>query len=355
MGASTQAVAGAGVEAEDIVSARPPRTVLLVLAFCFCYIAGALALWPATFLEMAQTYFLVLALYGWMIALAIVLPLGVIAAPKQPVRAMIDIIRRRGMLAVFVVATFALGLAAFTTYKLNIPTFVPFYGDKAMADIDDFLHGGPPWKIAHSVDSEMTSWIVSRTYYGTWFFEWFGMAFLAAFHARQPLHQRYLVALALTTAVIGTFLATLFSSVGPIFYDQLLNETRYADLYEALRHYPYNEHIVRHSEYLLQNYRAGSSELGTGISAMPSMHVAIATLNAFYLARLNRWCGVVGWVFAVLILFGSVYTGWHYALDGYVSVAVVSLIWWLSASISEYKSLASSKGGSVTPAWTAAS
>ena len=173
MGASTQAVAGARVEAEDIVSARPPRTVLLVLAFCFCYIAGALALWPATFLEMAPTYFLVLALYGWMIALAIVLPLGVIAAPKQPVRAMIDIIRRRGMLAVFVVATFALGLAAFTTYKLNIPTFVPFYGDKAMADIDDFLHGGPPWKIAHSVDSEMTSWIVSRTYYGTWFFEWF--------------------------------------------------------------------------------------------------------------------------------------------------------------------------------------
>lgn len=46
---------------------------------------------------------------------------------------------------------------------------------------------------------------------------------------------------------------------------------------------------------------------------MPSVHVAIATLNAFYLARLNRWLGVAGWAFAIFILFGSVYTGWHYA------------------------------------------
>ena len=42
MGASTQAVAGAGVEAEEIVFCGLPRIVLFVLAFCLSYIAGAL-------------------------------------------------------------------------------------------------------------------------------------------------------------------------------------------------------------------------------------------------------------------------------------------------------------------------
>ncbi|RTL93777.1 MAG: hypothetical protein EKK31_31615 [Hyphomicrobiales bacterium] len=66
---------------------------------------------------------------------------------------------------------------------------------------------------------------------------------------------------------------------------------------------------------------------------MPSMHVAIATLNAFYLARLNRWLGLAGWAFAIFILFGSIYTGWHYAADGYISMLVVAVIWRRTAGI----------------------
>ena len=79
--------------------------------------------------------------------------------------------------------------------------------------------------------------------------------------------------------------------------------------------------------YLLDNYNAGTPALGTGISAMPSMHVAIATLNALMLSSLGRWQAVAGWAFAAIILFGSVYTGWHYAIDGYVSMLVVGVIW----------------------------
>lgn len=63
------------------------------------------------------------------------------------------------------------------------------------------------------------------------------------------------------------------------------------------------------------------------------MHVAIATLNAFYLARLNRWLGLAGWAFAIFILFGSIYTGWHYAADGYISMLVVAVIWRRTAGI----------------------
>ena len=153
------------------------------------------------------------------------------------------------------------------------------------------------------------------------------MVFFAAMYAKRPLHLRYLTALALTTAVVGTLLATLLSSAGPIFYDQILNDTRYADLLATLRQRAYNEHVLYYSNYLMESYKTGTPVLGAGISAMPSMHVAIATLNALYLARLNRWAGVAGWSFAIFIVFGSVYTGWHYVEDGYVAMLVVILIW----------------------------
>ena len=39
---------------------------------------------------------------------------------------------------------------------------------------------------------------------------------------------------------------------------------------------------------------------------------------------------MAGWSFAALILFGSVYAGWHYAVDGYLSISVVSLLWYLT-------------------------
>ncbi|MER8866395.1 hypothetical protein NKI19_22205 [Mesorhizobium sp. M0751] len=36
---------------------------------------------------------------------------------------------------------------------------------------------------------------------------------------------------------------------------------------------------------------------------------------------------------ADLILYGSVFTGWHYAVDGYASIVVVSVIWWATGRL----------------------
>src|SRR5690606_9683564 len=82
------------------------------------------------------------------------------------------------------------------------------------------------------------------------------------------------------------------------------------------------------SGYLLANFEAGTGAAGTGISAMPSMHLAIVTLNACMLTSLNRQVGIVAWIYVALIQLGSVYLGWHYAIDGYFSIAVVCVIWW---------------------------
>jgi len=67
----------------------------------------------------------------------------------------------------------------------------------------------------------------------------------------------------------------------------------------------------------------------THYTAMPSMHVAVVTLNALMLSHINRYVGALGWLYAAIILLTSVYLGWHYAIDGYVSIAGVSGIWWI--------------------------
>jgi len=80
-------------------------------------------------------------------------------------------------------------------------------------------------------------------------------------------------------------------------------------------------------EDLWSTYEAATTGLGSGISAMPSMHVAVAVLMALAMHRVNRWVGVAFWAFALIIQIGSVHLAWHYAIDGYVAAVMVVAIW----------------------------
>ena len=71
-------------------------------------------------------------------------------------------------------------------------------------------------------------------------------------------------------------------------------------------------------EMLWGDYQVRDVMVGSGISAMPSMHVAIATLFALVCWRVRRWLGIVMTIYAVIIMLGSVDLGWHYAVDGYL-------------------------------------
>ncbi|RAZ91444.1 hypothetical protein DPM33_09190 [Mesorhizobium hawassense] len=304
-----------------------------LLLLCLIYIALAALFWPSVYWRVTLLYVFQLIMWGPFSCLAVIVPAAVIVSPRAPIGFIKTSLRSNGLRAALVVTVFVLSLSAFTTYKVNIPGIMPFYSDKALADIGEFLHGQAPWRIAHAFDSDTLAMLVALTYSKVWFVEWFGMVFFAALFANQLVHLRYLTALAFVTMAVGTFLATLFSSVGPIFYDQFLGGHRYVELLEILKRRPSNEHVLLYSDYLLGSYQANRPDLGTGISAMPSMHVAVATLNAFYLARLSRWLGAAGWMFAIFILFGSIYTGWHYAVDSYIAMLVVTVIWRRTAAI----------------------
>ena len=64
-----------------------------------------------------------------------------------------------------------------------------------------------------------------------------------------------------------------------------------------------------------------------GISAMPSIHLAIATVYALLAFNVRRWLGVVFCGNLILTQVGSVILGWHYAVDGYAGILLALLIW----------------------------
>lgn len=263
------------------------------------------------------------------ILIGIGLPVAaVFMRPRAPLSYVVEVLKDRGVRLLLVALLFCIGVTGFTTFKVSIPQFVPFYADALFADIDAALHFGNPGEWAHAIVPDWAQYPLGYLYGPIWFVLWFGLLAFVALHRDKEFRQRYFWSMALTMCLLGTVAATVFSSVGPIFYDDFVDAERFAALQKAISESAIGDYMAQASGYLLANFHAGTGAAGTGISAMPSMHLAIVTLNACMLTNLNRRVGIGAWIYVALIQLGSVYLGWHYAIDGYFSIAAVSAIWW---------------------------
>jgi hypothetical protein len=252
---------------------------------------------------------------------------GVICRPSAPLSFLRELLAKQGKTAALAIAVFLVGISAFSTYKHQLPNWVPFFADHALARWDEAIHAGQPWRYAHLVAPDEAADFLLVLYGPLWFLQFIGGFLIAAFIPDRAVRLRYITAFAMVLLILGTVGRMLGSSAGPIFYDRLFGGTEFADMMAALAATRGGAKMIMASDYLYQMYSSGAVGFGAGISAMPSIHVAAAVLNALFLASFNRWLGLVGWVYASAIMFGSVYFGWHYALDGYVSIVAVLLIW----------------------------
>ena len=114
-------------------------------------------------------------------------------------------------------------------------------------------------------------------------------------------------------------------SAGPIFYERLGFGDRFADL-------PSRPWATITADYLWANYLDNGSRVGAGISAFPSLHVAGAAWVATGATGFSRKLAPLAWAYFVLILMGSVFLGWHYALDD-IAGLVIALIMYRLVSI----------------------
>lgn len=132
--------------------------------------------------------------------------------------------------------------------------------------------------------------------------------------------------------IFGTLLANLMSSAGPCYFGRVTGlDDPCASLAGYLR-WADGSHrvwVLAAQDMLWKAHTASKIGLGAGISAMPSMHVAIALLVAILLRRTHRALGLLGVAYCAGIALGSVHLGWHYAIDGYVGALDAILVWYL--------------------------
>ncbi|WP_246781522.1 phosphatase PAP2 family protein [Rhizobium sp. BK289] len=304
------------------------RCWIILFSFCSLYVGLAAIAWPSRYFTLLGIYAQTFLTGIPMILFAGLIAGGVLADKTAPLRGAVRILRNRGPQMTAVVLGFLLFLTAFTTFKIAISEIRPFYADPLLANIDRVIFGTDAWLPSHMMVNRQMLPVLAFQYEVTWKVMWFAMFVFIGLWRDRTRGARYLLAHALTLIICGTVLATALSSVGPIFYDRIYGGDRFADLAKILQGQGDAMDTWRTSNYLFLAYQSGQPYLGSGISAMPSIHVAVAALNAFFLTSLNRWLGIIAWSFFAVIAFMSVYTGWHYVSDGVLSVIVVSMIWY---------------------------
>jgi hypothetical protein len=220
----------------------------------------------------------------------------------------------------------------FSSFKRLLPYVNAYQWDPTLMQWDRALHGGvQPWQWLQPILGTPLVTSAISVLYNLWPFVMFGTFFWQAASLRRPqLREQFLASFVFCWIIVGTAAALYLSSVGPCYYGRVTGlDDPYAPLLAYLRDaaesYPVWSVAVQ--DLLWNSYVNHWTMLGGGISAMPSMHVAISVLLACLGWGVNRWAGICYTLYAAIILVGSVHLGWHYAIDGYAA-AIFSVALW---------------------------
>ena len=235
-------------------------------------------------------------------------------------------------IALPVLILFPMFTTSFSYFKSVVTEFRPFAWDPLFAAWDQTLHGGfHPWQLLQPILGHPLITTLINGGYHLWFGVTYGVVLWQMADNRRPrLRMRYLLAFLLMWVVLGNLFAILFSSAGPVYFGRV---TGLPDPFAPLMAYLHAANDVSPvaslevQDLLWAWYSGHIATPGAGISAMPSMHLAVAFSFLLLGFATSRMFGVIFSCFALVIFLGSVHLGWHYAIDGYAGMLGAWLIW----------------------------
>jgi len=230
---------------------------------------------------------------------------------------------------------FALMMASFNAFKQMVLPLAGYRFDALFAQLDRALFlGSDPWRVTHALFGSPTQILLVDRAYNGWFAPMSLGVMLCAWLRQSTFRQKtqYLLTYMSVWIVIGSILAYLLPAAGPCFFDALAGHppqfhSLMATLSDAQQKLGTPLNALRNQEMLLRLRASPVLVVGGGISAMPSVHNGLAALFALGGFQINRKLGYFLTAYAALIWFGSIHLGWHYAIDGIVSIALTFGIW----------------------------
>lgn len=222
----------------------------------------------------------------------------------------------------------------FSIFKQTIPLVVPFSWDPVLLQIDQALFNGqllstwldtylPSMLLKYSADYCYASWVSLSGAIFLW-------RALSDNHAQR---FQYLIAWLLCWIVLGSLMALIFSSAGPYFYAHFYTDVPKI-VYQAYPSSPQGVLLTDSAKaFLLTGNQQHHYMVGLGISAFPSLHVAISVINAQTLAVLHPRLGQLGWLYVGAISISATYLGFHYAIDCLAGMIMAYGLWLLAGHL----------------------
>lgn len=257
---------------------------------------------------------------AWMAAAAVIGSITAILSMAargvaSPIDELRSVDRRRAVYVTSVILLAGLNMIAFMWVKPLLNYLVPFHADPFLADVDHAIFlGHDPWKLFAWLNFPWSGLI----YHQCWFALMILMLLVVTIAPPSPQKSAVMLSYFMLWSVVGPVVHTLMPAAGPIFYSRM----GYGPRFDGLAPGPETQWVA---DYLWSIYSSQSFGAGSGISAMPSMHVTITVWMVIAVWMFARQFILPALAAASVIFFLSISLGWHYAIDGLIgAVAAIA-------------------------------